>query len=38
MKLFIGIDPSINSTGLCMLTYDDNDNKVSESFYIVKIY
>lgn len=36
MKLFIGIDPSINSTGLCMLTYDDNDNKVSESFYIVK--
>lgn len=36
MKLFIGIDPSINSTGLCILGYDDNDIKIHESFYIIK--
>lgn len=36
MKLFIGIDPSMNSTGLCCQTYDDNDNKIYEKFYIIK--
>ena len=35
MNLYVGIDPSINSTGLCVLVYDDNDF-VKEYFYIVK--
>ena len=36
MKLCIGIDPSINSTGLCCQTYDDNGKKIYEKFYIIK--
>jgi Holliday junction resolvasome RuvABC endonuclease subunit len=36
MKLFIGIDPSLNSTGLCFQTYDDNENKIYEKFFIIK--
>ena len=36
MKLYIGIDPSMNSTGLCCQTYDDNGNKIYEKFYIIK--
>lgn len=36
MKLFIGIDPSLNSTGLCFQGYDNEDNKVFEKFCIVK--
>lgn len=32
----IGIDPSMNSTGICILKYDDNDNIISEHFFIVK--
>ena len=35
MNYFIGIDPSINSTGLCIQKYD-GDEKVSEYFVIVK--
>ena len=35
MYMFIGIDPSLNSTGLCFQLYDDKD-KIYEKFYIVK--
>lgn len=34
MKLFIGIDQSINSTGLCIKIYN-NDSLVKEHFYII---
>lgn len=35
MYMFIGIDPSLNSTGLCFQLYDNKD-KIYEKFYIVK--
>lgn len=35
MDIFIGVDPSINSTGICILFYDDNDVLVKEEYYIV---
>lgn len=35
MDVFVGIDPSLNSTGLCILKYD-NEEKVSEYFVIIK--
>lgn len=34
MEYFIGIDPSINSTGICVRKYD-NDNFVKEDFVIL---
>lgn len=34
-QMFIGIDPSINSTGICIQVYK-NDLKEYESFFIVK--
>lgn len=35
IKYNIGIDPSLNSTGLCILTYDD-DNIIDKYFAIIK--
>ena len=35
MEYFIGIDPSINSTGICIQKYDV-ENKISEEFIILK--
>ena len=35
MNIFVGIDPSINSTGVCILKLDE-DNNVSYKFYIIK--
>jgi len=35
MNVFIGIDPSINSTGLTILKYDNN-KLVNEKFFIIK--
>lgn len=32
----IGIDPSLNSTGVCILRYDENDNIVDDKFFIIK--
>lgn len=36
MDVFIGIDPSLNSTGICILKYDENGNKIKEYFGITK--
>ena len=36
MNIFVGIDPSINSTGVCVLETDDNNNQIDCKFYIVK--
>jgi len=36
MKLCIGIDPSMNSTGLCIQSYNDDGIKIYEKFYIIK--
>lgn len=33
--IYVGIDPSINSTGICILTYKNNE-LYKENFYIVK--
>lgn len=35
MDIFVGIDPSLNSTGICCLVYD-GQNKIKERFYIIK--
>ena len=35
MKFFVGIDPSINSTGITILVYDDNV-LLDEYFFIIK--
>ena len=35
MNVFVGIDPSLNSTGICMQFYED-DNFVKDMYYIVK--
>lgn len=35
MNIFIGIDPSMNSTGLVIQFYD-GDTKIKENFYIIK--
>lgn len=37
MKYFVGIDPSINSTGICIMKYD-GDKKIREDFIIIKPY
>ena len=37
MKYFVGIDPSINSTGICIIKYD-GDKKIREDFIILKPY
>lgn len=36
MNVFVGIDPSINSTGVCILETDDNNKQVNCKFYIIK--
>lgn len=37
MNMFVGVDPSINSTGVCVQFYDDEFNKLyNDKFYIVK--
>lgn len=36
MNIFVGIDPSINSTGVCILETDDNNKHVNCKFYIIK--
>lgn len=36
MNVFIGIDPSLNSTGICILKYDENNQLCSDNFYCVK--
>lgn len=35
MEIFIGIDPSLNSSGVCILKYFDDDFK-SDNFYCIK--
>lgn len=35
-NIYVGIDPSVNSTGLCISVYDEDNNKVEEKFYIIK--
>lgn len=35
MEIFIGIDPSLNSTGLCLQFYED-DQFVKDMYYIIK--
>lgn len=35
MEIFVGIDPSLNSTGICILFYEDNVF-VKDMYYIVK--
>ena len=35
MEIFVGIDPSLNSTGLCLQFYEDN-KMVKGIFYIIK--
>lgn len=35
MNIFIGIDPSLNSTGLCMQFYED-DQFIKDTYYIIK--
>lgn len=36
MNIFVGIDPSINSTGVCILETDDSNKQVNCKFYIIK--
>lgn len=36
MNIYIGIDPSMNSTGLCIQIWEDKDTFVKEYFAIVK--
>ena len=36
MNIFVGIDPSINSTGVCILEKDENGKQVNCKFYIIK--
>ena len=36
MNIFVGIDPSINSTGVCVLETDENNKQVNCKFYIIK--
>ncbi|MBO5005434.1 MAG: hypothetical protein J6D03_09440 [Clostridia bacterium] len=38
MRIFVGIDPSVNSTGVCMQFYNDNltEKKISDKFYIIR--
>lgn len=36
MELCIGIDPSMNSTGLTIICYDDNNTEIFKKFYIIK--
>ena len=35
MEIFVGIDPSLNSTGICMLFYEE-DKLVKDMYYIIK--
>ena len=35
-NIYVGIDPSLNSTGVCISVCDENDNLIEEKFYIVK--
>lgn len=35
MNIYIGIDPSINSTGICKLICDDNDKILNEEYFII---
>ena len=36
MNIYIGIDPSMNSTGLCIQFWEDKDTFVKEYFAIIK--
>lgn len=36
MNIYIGIDPSINSTGVCIQKYNDKDILKKEYFFIIK--
>lgn len=35
-NIYVGIDPSINSTGVCIIVEDHDGNKLEEKFYIIK--
>jgi len=35
VEIFVGIDPSLNSTGICMLFYEE-DKLVKDMYYIIK--
>ena len=36
MNVYIGIDPSINSTGICIQKYNDKNKLYKEHFFIIK--
>ena len=36
MKIYIGIDPSINSTGVCIQKINDNNKEEAPIFFIIK--
>lgn len=35
-NIYVGIDPSVNSTGVCITVCDSDDNIIEEKFYIIK--
>ena len=35
MKIYVGIDQSINSTGICVKLYENKDTLIKEHFYII---
>lgn len=35
MEIFVGIDPSLNSTGICILFYEEN-KLIKDMYYIIK--
>jgi Holliday junction resolvasome RuvABC endonuclease subunit len=35
VEIFVGIDPSLNSTGICMLFYEE-DKLIKDMYYIIK--
>lgn len=34
--MYVGIDPSMNSTGVCVLVYDEDNQLKEDKFYIIK--
>lgn len=36
MNYYVGIDPSMNSTGICIQKFDENNEKINENFVILK--
>ena len=36
MEIYIGVDPSFNSTGICKLYYNNADELIKKKFYIIR--